>query len=184
MTDVTVDAAGREQRPVTQKVWDPFVRIFHWSLLGLFVFAWFTGDEWQKAHEWAGYAVAGLVAARVLWGIVGSRHARFSDFVYRPSTVFAFLRDTIAMKAKRYRGHNPAGGMMVLALLVSIAVICASGYMMTLDMFWGEQWIETVHKLAVNATLGLIVLHVAGVILASFEHGENLVKSMITGRKR
>jgi cytochrome b len=88
------------------------------------------------------------------------------------------------MRAKRYVGHNPAGGAMVLALLLMLLTICGSGVVMTMDRFWGVKWIETVHETATYATLGLIALHVAGVILASVEHKENLIKSMFTGRKR
>jgi cytochrome b len=168
----------------TVKVWDPVVRIFHWSLVGLFTFSFFTGDEWKQAHIYSGYAIIGLLAIRVIWGIVGSRHARFSSFIYHPATVLRFIADSIKMRAKRYIGHNPAGGMMVLALLLMISTIVTTGYMMTTDAYWGEEWVETVHKTAVYTTIGLIVLHIAGVILASFEHKENLVRAMITGRKR
>ena len=166
------------------KVWDPVVRIFHWSLVGLFTFSFFTGDEWKHAHIYSGYAIIGLLAVRILWGILGSRHARFSSFIYHPATVLRFMRDSVKMRARRYIGHNPAGGMMVLALLVMISTIVTTGYMMTTDAYWGEEWVETVHKTAVYTTIGLIVLHVAGVVLASFEHRENLVRAMITGRKR
>lgn len=175
--------AGGAMPPATVKVWDPFVRLFHWSLVGLFAFAFLTGDEWQQPHELAGYAIAGLVAARILWGLVGSRHARFASFV-RPLRVFGFLRQTASFSAPRYLGHNPAGGIMVLALLAAIAVIATTGFMMTTDAYWGVEWVEELHETAAFATLGLIALHVAGVILASLEHGENLVRAMITGRKR
>ncbi|MEZ5870690.1 MAG: cytochrome b/b6 domain-containing protein [Nitratireductor sp.] len=175
---------GREMRPGMVRVWDPFVRFFHWSLVGLFAFAWVTGDEWGKAHELAGYVIAGLVGLRVIWGFVGPAHARFSDFIYSPVVTIRFLADTMRMKASRYIGHNPAGGMMVLGLLMMIPVIAITGFMMTTNAFWGVEWVEDVHKASVNVTLGLIVLHVAGVIFAGIEHKENLVKAMITGWKR
>jgi len=184
MTSVTDDeATGRVERPELVRVWDPFVRIFHWSLVGLFIFAFATGDEWDKAHETAGYVIAGLIAARVLWGFVGTRHARFSDFIHSPATVLGFLRDSVMLKAKRHIGHNPAGGAMVIALLIAISVICASGIMMGMDAFWGEEWVEELHEGAVNVTLVLVALHIIGVIVASVEHRENLVRAMITGRK-
>jgi cytochrome b len=185
MSSVTdSEETGRVERPGFVRVWDPFVRIFHWSLVGLFVFAWATGDEWEKLHIKVGYVIAGLVAARVVWGLVGTRHARFSDFVYSPAATLGFLRDSVFLRAKRYLGHNPAGGAMVIALVVAIGVICTTGYMMTMDAFWGAQWVEDTHKIAVNITLGLVALHVIGVIFASVEHKENLVRSMITGWKR
>jgi cytochrome b len=170
--------------PATVKVWDPFVRVFHWSLVGLFAFAFLTGDEWQKPHELAGYAIGALVAARILWGFVGSRHARFSSFVRSPAQVVRFVAGTARFSAPRYLGHNPAGAAMILALLAAIGVIATTGYMMTTDAYWGIEWVEELHEAAAYATLGLIALHVAGVALASVEHGENLVRAMITGRKR
>lgn len=171
-------------QPATVRVWDPLVRIFHWSLMALFAFAFVTADEWDKAHETAGYAIAALVVVRIIWGLFGSRHARFSDFVRGPSAVARFLTDSVSLKAKRHLGHNPAGGAMVLALLLSISVIAITGFMMTTDAFWGVEWVEDAHELVAYGTLGLIALHVGGVIFASFEHSENLVKSMLTGRKR
>ncbi|GAB5460054.1 cytochrome b/b6 domain-containing protein [Hoeflea alexandrii] len=176
--------AGDIQSPATVRVWDPLVRIFHWSLVGLFTFAFLTGDEWQKPHEVAGYIIAGLIAFRVIWGFAGSRHARFSSFIYRPSTVAGFLADTMRMKARRYLGHNPAGGLMVLGLLLAIVVISLSGWMMTTDAYWGVDWVEELHEAAAFSAVGLVALHVGGVIVASFEHGENLVRAMVTGRKR
>jgi cytochrome b len=180
----TVTEAGGETQPATVRVWDPLVRIFHWSLVGLFAFAFFTGDEWKKAHILAGYIIAGLVAFRIVWGLIGPRHARFTDFVRSPGTVFTYVRDALAMKAPRHIGHNPAGGAMIVALLLAIAGIATTGYMMTTDTFWGIEWVEEAHEALVYGTLGLIALHVGGVIFASIEHGENLAKAMVTGRKR
>jgi cytochrome b len=166
------------------RVWDPFVRIFHWSLVGLFVLAFATGDETEGLHLTAGYAIAGLVLVRIVWGFVGPRHARFSDFVRTPREVTDYVRSAIRLRAPRYLGHNPAGGAMIIALLTMLIGISATGFMMTTDAFWGAQWVEDLNKGVVYATLGLIALHVGGVVFASIEHGENLLKAMITGRKR
>lgn len=174
----------RAERPEEVRVWDPLVRLFHWSLVGIFIFAFATGDEWAKAHETAGYAIAGLVAFRVVWGLVGPRRARFRDFVRGPRAVVGYLRDSVSGRARRHIGHNPAGGAMVVALLAMLAVITATGIMMTTDRFWGVEWVEEAHEVAVNGTLVLIALHLAGVAFATLEHGENLVRAMITGRKR
>jgi cytochrome b len=169
---------------LTVTVWDRFVRVFHWSLAGLFVFCFATGDVWEHPHEWAGYAIAALVCSRVVWGLIGPQHARFSDFVFRPSVILGFLYDSLHFRAKRYLGHNPAGGAMVLALLGTIAMICATGVMMGMDAFWGEAWVENLHLAASWGAIALIALHIGGVALASIEHRENLVRAMVTGRKR
>jgi cytochrome b len=166
------------------RVSDPFVRIFHWSLVGLFILAFVTGDETEWLHLTAGYAIAGLILLRIIWGFVGPRHARFSDFVRTPREVTDYVRSAIRLRAPRYLGHNPAGGAMIIALLTMLVGISATGFMMTTDAFWGAQWVEDLHEGLVYATLGLIALHVAGVVFAGIEHGENLVKAMITGRKR
>lgn len=180
----TTTEAGSHEAPATVRVWDLMVRIFHWSLMASFTAAYISADEWERVHIKIGYIVAGLVASRAIWGLIGSKNARFTDFIYRPSTVLGFLRDSIAMKAKRYIGHNPAGGAMVIALLVAITAISTTGYMMGMDAYWGQEWVEDTHKVIVYMTLGLVALHVVGVLLASVEHKENLIKSMITGKKR
>lgn len=177
---------GQTSEPgaATVRVWDPLVRLFHWSLVAGFTVAYVTADEIQRIHELAGYAVAGLLVLRILWGFVGTPHARFSDFVRPPGEVASFLLDSIRLKARCFIGHNPAGGAMVLALIATLGGTCATGYMMTTDAFWGTGWVEDLHEVLANGALALVFLHLAGVLLASFEHRENLVLSMITGRKR
>ncbi len=181
--NVMIEAGGASP-PATIKVWDPFVRLFHWSLVSLFVLAYVAGDEIERVHIAAGYTIAGLLALRIVWGFLGPRHARFADFVRSPDEALAYLRDAMAMRARRYIGHNPAGGLMVIALIFTLAGTCVTGYMMTIDAYWGSEAMEEVHELLANATVALIALHVLGVLFASFEHRENLVKAMITGRKR
>jgi cytochrome b len=179
-----IDRAGPAPRQPEVKVWDPLVRIFHWGLVTAFLAAWATGDELKRIHVLAGFCVIGLVAFRIVWGFVGAKHARFAGFVRGPRAVTGYLRDTANLRAKRYLGHNPAGGAMIVALLVMLSVIAATGFMMTTDAFWGVAWVQGVHETAASLTLGLVVLHILGVIVASYEHGENLVRAMVTGRKR
>jgi cytochrome b len=168
----------------TVKVWDPFIRWFHWLLVILFAAAWYSGGIWDNPHLVTGYGVTILVLARIVWGFAGSRHARFSDFVYGPRTILRYLADALRMRAPRYLGHNPAGGAMVVTLLATLVVLCTTGIMMTMDTFWGVQWVDDLHGFASDFSLILISLHVVGVILASLEHHENLIRAMITGRKR
>lgn len=178
------ETAGGLAPPATVKVWDPFVRIFHWSLVALFAIAFFTGDEIEWLHLVAGYSIAGLVALRLVWGFIGPRHARFADFVKGPRAVATFLKQSARLEAPRHLGHNPAGGMMIVGLLAGLAGLSITGVLMTTDAFWGSKVMEVIHEALANGMLILIALHVLGVIVASVEHGENLVTSMITGRKR
>jgi cytochrome b len=192
-------------------VWDPLVRAFHWSLFVTFFVAYFTEDGPMTLHVWAGYAVGGLVLLRVVWGVVGPRHARFSDFIFAPFTVWRYVFDLIRFRAARYVGHSPAGGAMVVALLIGLAATVGTGlqtYALRNNAgplapfvaaapaanetaeaatkqrrktahFW-----EEVHELLSNLTLLLVFVHVGGVVLASVAHRENLVRAMVTGRKR
>lgn len=165
-------------------VWDPVVRIFHWSLVTGFIAAYASGDEWDLFHEVVGYVVLTLLAIRILWGFIGSRHARFSNFLYRPRTVLKFLRSSIRFEAPRYLGHNPAGGAMVIALLMAVIGICVTGIFLTTETYGHVKWLEELHEMLANGTIVLIVLHICGVVLASIEHKENLVTAMFTGKKR
>ncbi|MCW8828278.1 MAG: cytochrome b/b6 domain-containing protein [Gammaproteobacteria bacterium] len=203
------------------KVWDPLVRIFHWTLVVAFFTAYFTEDEWLDIHVLAGYTVAGLIAFRLVWGFVGTKHARFSDFVFSPLTTLNYLKDLFALRAKRYIGHNPAGGAMVITLLLALAGTTLTGMKLYAveenagpfaavqienvspissavadddDDEYGEHgeghgegdeelW-EELHEFFANFTLLLVFLHVAGVVVSSFAHGENLSRAMMTGRKK
>jgi cytochrome b len=174
------DAAGSS----LVKVWDPFVRIFHWLLLITFATAWYTGGIWDQPHLISGYFVLALILGRIFWGFLGPRHALFSDFAYPPRIIFRYLGDMAHLRSPRYLGHNPAGGAMVMALLAMLFVLSISGIMMTTDAFWGVEWVNNLHATASNIALVLVAFHVGGVVFASVEHGENLVRAMITGFKR
>ena len=179
------------------KVWDPLVRFFHWSLVVAFFIAYITEEELLSVHIWAGYLVLALVLIRVVWGFVGTQYARFSDFICRPTTIIQFLKDTISFKAKRYIGHNPAGGVMVVLLLVALTVTAGTGvFLLGAEdqsgpaatffgqnrYFWAEM-LEEVHELFANFIVFMIFIHVAGVLVESLIHAENLVSAMLTGLK-
>jgi cytochrome b len=117
----------------TVKVWDPLVRVLHWTLVAAFTVAFVTGEEVESVHEWAGYVVLAVVGVRLLWGVIGTRHARFGDFVFRPSVVLGYARDVLKGGAKRYLGHNPLGGAMIVALLVSLFATGATGLALESD---------------------------------------------------
>jgi len=168
----------------TVKVWDPLVRIFHWSLAASFAVAWLTGDQVMSIHEWAGYAAASLVAFRLVYGFAGSRYARFAQFIRGPRHALDYARSVAGNTEARYIGHNPLGALMVVALLLAIGTMALTGWMMTTDAYWGVEWVEDAHEAVANLMLGLVGLHVAGVLVASYRHKENLVRAMVTGRKR
>lgn len=111
----------------TVNVWDPLVRIGHWTLVIAFFTAYFTEGDFMTQHVWAGYTVTGVVFLRLIWGFVGGRYAKFNNFIYRPSTIFNYLKNLLARKPQHYIGHNPAGGLMVIALLFSLIATTVSG---------------------------------------------------------
>lgn len=168
----------------TVKVWDPLLRLFHWSLVTSFAVAWLTSDDVKDIHEWAGYAAAALVAFRIVYGLVGPHYARFGQFIRGPLATATYARDAISRRERRYLGHNPMGAVMVMALLAMIAAMALTGWLMSTDAYWGIEWLEELHETLANVLLGLVALHIAGVVLASFRHRENLVRAMITGYKR
>jgi cytochrome b len=166
------------------RVWDIFVRMFHWALLASFVIAWLTSHSSEMIHYLAGYVAGALVALRLIWGIFGTHYARFRQFTRTPQTVIGYLRDIVTGHEARYVGHNPAGGAMVLALMAAIAATAFTGWLSTTDAFWGVEWVTKVHDWIAHGLLLLVLIHLGGVILASLRHRENLVLSMLTGRKR
>ena len=170
------------RRILAVRVWDPFVRIFHWSVVAGVFTAYFT-EAWRSVHELVGYVVLAMVVLRIVWGFLGPRHARFSDFVRGPREVLAYVRDLLGGREPPSVGHNPLGGLMVVALLTVLLVVCVSGWMATLDAFWGEDWVEELHEGGVNLLFVLVALHVAGVLFTSLRERVNLVKAMVTGTK-
>ena len=161
-------------------VWDPFIRFFHWSLALTYLVSWASAEEMWLLHEKTGYFILILIGLRSIWGMAGSRHARFSDFIYSPQETLTYLRSMIDRNAKSYAGHNPAGGWMVILIITSLAVTAATGIQIagTHDSLW-----EEAHEIAASLTLLLVMLHIGGVLIASRMHSENLVKSMLTGKK-
>lgn len=185
----------------TVKVWDLFVRVFHWSLVLSFFVAYFTEDEAMGLHIWAGYLVFGLVVLRLVWGFLGSEYARFSNFVRGPASILNHLKQLMTGAGQRYIGHNPAGGAMIVALLFSLLLATATGMLMfgaenpasalgglaTALGILGEAGAETfeeVHEFFANLTLFLVAIHVSGVVVESLRHRENLARAMMTGRKQ
>ncbi len=210
--------------PSYVRVWDPLIRILHWILVIAFFTAYFTEEDLLTTHSWAGYVVGAAVVVRVIWGFVGPRRARFTDFLYSPRRILRYSVELIRLYPReRYLGHSPAGGAMVAVLLLALAITVWSGLEVLAteegagplaraeldgatmsgispasangdEQFYKEaeegiegggvlDW-EEIHEVAANGTLVLMILHIAGVLLASFAHRENIIRAMFTGRKR
>jgi cytochrome b len=173
---------GKAGRPV--KVWDPLVRVLHWTMALGVIANLSLFRESEDVHNVIGYVVLGALSLRIVWGFIGSRHARFADFVPRPTTLAAYLKAMLARREPRYIGHNPAGSVMIIGLLMLLATLGVTGWMMSLDRFWGVPWVESLHETAANIVMVAAILHVLAAIFESVRHRENLPWSMISGYKR
>jgi cytochrome b len=160
------------------------VRVLHWSLAAGIAAGWFTRHSAGSVHEWVGYAAWAAVVARVAWGFSASPYARFGQFVRTPGHTGAYLRALLAGRAPRYLGHNPLGGWMSVALWVTAFAVCLTGWMYTTDRWWGVAWVGDSHLYLTWALLGMVALHLGGVVFSSLKHRENLVGAMVHGRKR
>ena len=216
-------AIGATQQSMVH-VWDPLVRVFHWTLVIAFTVAYLSGEESLALHVWSGYAVGGLIVLRILWGFIGPQHARFADFAFGPLASLRYLGDLVRGRSRRYVGHSPAGAAMVFALLVMLVLLVGSGLQlyavednagplaglttsapaatMSAPVVGGDddeavaepgeagaasvggEWWGEAHEVLANLVLALVILHIAGVVLASFVHHENLARAMVTGSKR
>jgi cytochrome b len=164
-------------------VWDAPVRVVHWLMVLCFGGAWLTAESetWRLLHVTLGYTLGGLVAFRIVWGLVGTRHARFADFLHRPAAVVRYLRSLWGPHPEHHVGHNPAGALAIVALLLLALGVTASGWAIYNEV--GGDWLEEAHEVAAKLMLAVVAVHVAGVAIASLLHRENLVRAMITGRK-
>lgn len=166
------------------KVWDPFVRLFHWSLVSCVLLNQFILEAGATAHEWTGYVASALVLARVLWGFVGSRHARFADFFPTPGRLLRHFKALSQGRHPQYAGHNPLGALMMLTLMACVLVLGLTGWMQTTDAYFGEEWLMELHEWLANGLLVAAGLHaVAAIVMGRIER-VNLVKAMVTGVKQ
>lgn len=169
------------QQPVL--VWDLPTRIFHWLLVIFFVGAILTqeSEKWRLFHVTFGYSMVGLVIFRLIWGFIGSKYARFTEFVRSPQDVLDYSLKTVSGKGRRYIGHNPLGSVAVLIMLFLILLIGLTGYIVFNDL--SSEWVNELHEFFGNLLLAIVGIHIGGVFLSGLKHRENLIKSMITGKK-
>jgi cytochrome b len=164
-------------------VWDPLVRLFHWSLVAAFLANAFVTRPGKELHELIGYAVAALIAVRLVWGLIGPRHARFSDFPPSPSGAIGQLRQMTTGRREVHAGHSPLGALMIYNLLATMAAIALTGWMQTTVAYFGVDWVGEVHEVLVTWAELSVAAHVAAVVLESRRLRVNLPKSMVTGYK-
>jgi cytochrome b len=165
-------------------VWDWPVRAFHWSLALAFALAYALGDseKWRNVHVALGYGVLALIGFRLVWGIIGTRPARFAAFIRSPRAAARYLAALVRGQPAEHTGHNPAGGWAIVGLLLLGLATGASGWLRYQDI--GGERLEDLHEALANAWLALVALHVVAVIASSLLHRENLARAMLTGRKR
>jgi len=164
-------------------VWDLPTRVFHWLLAASFVGAFATAESerLRDVHVLLGYTMLGLVAFRLLWGVIGTRYARFRSFAFGPRSVLAYVRSLFTRSPRHHLGHNPAGSWAIYALLALTVLAGATGYATYNDI--GGGWMEEAHEAAASALLAVVIVHIAGVFVSSLLHRENLVRAMVTGTK-
>lgn len=160
------------------------MRLLHWSLVLCISAAWLSSGETGVQHEYWGYGAAAIVGCRFLWGYLGNVYARFSQFVRGTDDTVRYLRQVLRGQAPRYLGHNPLGGWMVLALLLCVALLGVTGWALNTDLLWGYAWPVRVHQTLGWSLLALIALHLSGVAFTSWQHRENLLAAMLSGRKQ
>lgn len=163
------------------RVWDPLIRIFHWSLAAGFLLNYAILEEGENLHEWVGYYTLALIAIRIIWGFIGPKNARFSDFWPTPARVKDHLREHLRGSPPSPDRHNPVGGLMILALLAGMLATGITGWLSTTDLFWGEELIEELHEGAASLVMGLVSLHVTAIVWFSLKGPHNLARIMWTG---
>ena len=165
------------------KVWDWPVRVFHWTLVASVMGAYFTGEneDYERLHQTLGWVAAGLIAFRLVWGLIGTRYARFTEFVRGPAQVWAYVKSLRSDQPQHFVGHNPVGAVAVMVLMSLTVLSVYTGWLATADDV--AEWLEEAHEIAVNTLITLVLVHVIGVAWSSRTHGENLFKAMLNGRK-
>lgn len=166
-------------------VWDLPTRVFHWSFALSFAGAYLTAESerYRDIHLALGYVFLGMLVFRLVWGLVGTAYVRFRAFWFKPAEIVAYLRALLSPQPQHYVGHNPAGGVAIFLLLALGLLLSVSG----LGLYWeigDEDWFEELHEIAANVMLLVVGVHIAGVLVSSVLHKENLVRAMFNGYKQ
>ncbi|MEW6695229.1 MAG: cytochrome b/b6 domain-containing protein [Tepidimonas ignava] len=172
------------QRPASLYVWDPVVRLFHWSLVACVLLNQFVLEAGETPHRWVGYAATALVGLRLLWGVIGSRHARFADWWPTPARLRAHVRGLLAGQPDDHPGHNPLGALMMLALMALVLALGVTGWLQGTDAFFGEEWLQELHEGLANTLVMAAGVHAAAALVMGRLQRVTLVRAMVTGVKR
>lgn len=169
----------------TEKLWDPLVRLFHWSIAFIFIANYFVneaGDDW---HQWLGYAAFAWIVVRFFWGFLGKGAARWSDFFPTSTSLSTHVGALVSGKPYHRMGHSPLGALVMIIMMLCILFLGITGFMMQeVDYFWGVDWIESVHEWIAHSLLALVLVHICAALYESYRLKENLPLSMVTGKRR
>lgn len=169
----------------TEKLWDPLVRIFHWSIAAIFIANYFVNEAGEDWHQWLGYAAVAWLVIRFFWGFFGKGAARWADFFPTRARLTQHFSALINGKPYHRLGHSPLGGLVMIMMMLCILSLGITGYMMKeVDYFWGEDWLQDLHEQIANGLLVLVLIHLAAALFESYRLKENLPLSMITGRRK
>ncbi len=164
-------------------VWDRFVRVFHWTLVACILTNFFVIDDGETLHQWLGYTASVLVCARIVWGFIGSKYARFSDFFPTPAKIKQHLLHLKSGEHDPSPGHNPVAALMMFAMLAIVLSLGVTGYMQGMDAFWGEEWLQDLHEVLASTLITFAGLHALAAIVMSRIERTNLIRAMVTGVK-
>ena len=169
----------------TEKLWDPLIRLFHWSIAAIFVANYFINEAGEDWHQWLGYVAVVWLFVRFFWGFFGKGAARWADFFPTRANLTAHVTALISGEQYHRFGHSPLGGLVMILMMLCILSLGISGFMMEeIDYFWGEDWVENLHSWSANVLMALVSVHIFAALYESYRLKENLPLSMITGKRR
>ena len=166
------------------KVWDLFVRVFHWSLALCVLLNFFVFEEGESLHEYSGYIACGLISLRAIWGFIGTTYARFSNFWPTRRKLEDEVQTLLQGEIKTHIGHSPLGALVMIIMVTCVAGLGLTGYLLETDYFFGSDFMEEVHELIANFLMGVVELHVTAAILLGRLENTNLIAAMVTGVKK
>ena len=168
----------------TVLVWDFPTRAFHWMLALSFLVAYVTSESetWFGVHLMSGVTLVALILFRLMWGIFGTRHARLTSLQLAPASVLRYLKSLLGPRPEHHVGHNPAGSVAIVLLLGLGLLTGVTGLSMYFEL--GGEWLKEIHEFCANAMLAVVLVHIAGVVVSSFLHRENLARAMVSGYKK